>query len=1092
MTYNHHENLPEDKMKSEEEIKKQVLIDNTAQGIFNHLKEIENKREVYEKRWVWELLQNALDATSSDRKIEVEITRNGNQLIFRHTGRPFKPEEVVHLIYHGSTKGERDIGKFGTGFLTTHLLSKKVNIKGVQEENKTFKFELNREGSSSDEIKKHMEETWEAYKKSLGDTSSSSGSYTAEYEYPLNNICLNTVEAGIKDLTKIAPYVLVFNDRLGLIKILDKGDERRFELTSENNDFACIIRKVVKEEGIGIPATHNFWIAKGDEVEVAVKGKRRGDGTYQIESLEDTPKIYIAFPLFGTQDLPLPVVVNSRKFEPTEKRDGIFLGGEDTDDIRRNKKLLEISIELFIKLVSDSNRWENLYALLILKEPPDKEWLDKGWYIDLLKKLIDKIKDVGVVKTPKGSLIPYRETLFPALDSLEREKFDEFWDLCYRLLEYGDTVPAKEFAFEWSKIIGGWKSLGLDFTDRQITTEKLATEIETSETLQGFKAKLGNDTDELGTLNDFYSLLLDVEKRGLFDDKNILPDQNGNFKKKPGLSKDEGIDETLKDISNKLDIDVRNKLLHSSVSENVQNLLSSKKQEEVLNQIISKIKKQPPEDDQYLQANIDLFNWLLEHNEDEYFEGYPVLSLKDKTFTTLSKQDKEKLLAPQNIWHETAQRFGDLFPQDYVISSVYIEKTSQKDKWDKLKNLGFVRTDPLCKETVKISRDDLDALVVNSDLGEDKEHEITADVELSTIAFLATKDKGIIDTIRKSKDKARKFLEFLFDYIINNDSGWDNPVEVGCECGSKHKIYPASWLGLLKDRSWVPVRKDKSEKPNAQALAPLIRTDTKLIEKCREDKSSILLRSLNIRISDLMMLVAAEDDKSKIDLDKAMGSLLSTFMTNPSQLSKIAELAKSDPKLFIEEIEERLSTREQIRRNQNIGSLVEKLLKSVLEKEGFKVEVTGVGSDFVIEHDFVKDDIETIFEVKKEGKTQSYIEVKATSQAFARMTLTQAIEAKKTSDKYVLCVIPFNGLEVNEEDVKSRARFVMDIGQKVQDKVIKVENLKKVEQEAISETGDIEIEISEGPIRFKISERVWEIGKTFEQFLEFLRVRKYE
>ena len=1077
-------NLPEDKTKSEDEIKHQALIDNTAQGIFNHLKEIENKREIYEKRWVWELLQNALDAASSDSKIEIEIAKNDNQLIFRHTGRPFKPEEVAHLIYHGSTKREQDIGKFGTGFLTTHLLSKKVIVNGVREDHKSFRFELNREGNLSDEIKNNMEETWETYKKSLGDTQSASASYTAEYEYPLNNISLNTVEVGIEDLTKIAPYVLAFNHKLGVIKILDKGHEQKFELTSEKIEF-CIVKKEVKEERIETITIHDFWIAKGDEdVEVAIKGRKQGDNICQIESLQNIPKIFSSFPLFGTQDLPFPVVVNSRKFEPTEKRDGIFLGRDDTDDIKRNKELLGRSSDLFVKLIFDSNlRWENIHILLDLGVPPEKDWLDKQWYISLLKKIIDEIRNVGVVKREEGSFISYSQAFLPVLQPLEKEKIERFWDICNCFTELRDKIPAKERAFEWSKIIDGWKSLGLDFTDSQITIEKLATEIERSGTLRGFKAKLRNDIDELGTLNDFYNLLLDIEKRGLFDIKNILPDQNGNFKKKPNLFKDEGIDETLKDISNKLGIDIRNQLLHSGVSGDIQNLLSSKKQEEVLNQTISKVNQSRPEDDQYLQANIDFFDWLLERDNFQYFEGYPMLSLKEKIFIPLSR--KEKVLTLKDVWNETARNYAELFPQDLVISSVYYDKISEKDKWDKLTE--FVLTNPVYKETEKIN-DDL-ALLSAEPLAEDKEHEIRDPVELNKIAFFETKDKGIIDTVRKSKDKARKFLNFLFDYAIKNDTQWFNPTEVSCECGLKHKIYTALWLGKLKERSWIPVRKDKSEQPNAKNLALLLKGDEKLLEKCRQDEPSVLLNRLNISISELMMNVASENDTIRTELDKAMGSLFSTFMTNPEQLSKIAELAKSEPELFIKEMEERLSTREKIRRNQAIGSLVEKLLKSVLEKEGFKVEVTGVGSDFVIEHDFVRDNMETMFEVKKDDKIRSYIEVKATSQDFARMTLTQANEAKNKLDKYVLCVIPFNGLEINEEDVKSRIRFVMDIGHKIQDKVTKVENLK-VEQEAISEAGDIEIEIIEGPIRFKIYKTVWEDGKTFEQYLEFLRGTK--
>ena len=166
--------------------------------------------------------------------------------------------------------------------------------------------------------------------------------------------------------------------------------------------------------------------------------------------------------------------------------------------------------------------------------------------------------------------------------------------------------------------------------------------------------------------------------------------------------------------------------------------------------------------------------------------------------------------------------------------------------------------------------------------------------------------------------------------------------------------------------------------------------------------------------------------------------------------------------------------------------MVERLLKSVFEKEGFTVEVTGVGSDFLTEYDFVKEDMETIFEVKKDDKTHSYIEVKSTSRDFVRMTLTQAKQARDKSDKYSLCVIELDGLEANEENIKNGAKFVTDIGSKIQDKVGEAENLKG-EQEKIAVAGDIEIEISEGPIHFKINKRVWEDSKTLDQFSTILR-----
>jgi hypothetical protein len=183
-------------------------------------------------------------------------------------------------------------------------------------------------------------------------------------------------------------------------------------------------------------------------------------------------------------------------------------------------------------------------------------------------------------------------------------------------------------------------------------------------------------------------------------------------------------------------------------------------------------------------------------------------------------------------------------------------------------------------------------------------------------------------------------------------------------------------------------------------------------------------------------------------------------------------------------MEEKILTREQIRRNQSIGALVETLLKSVLEQEGFNVERTGVGSDYVVEHDFVEENVEQILKIQK-GKTSFYLEVKATQQEYVRMTLTQAKEARDKSDKYALCIVRLDGLEINEENIKKGAIFVTTIGDKVRDKLAKAEGLQN-EHQALAEPGDIEIEMTEGPIRLRVNKKSWEGGYTFEQFLKFL------
>ena len=118
-----------------EQEKDEALVESNAQAIFDHLDEITNKADVYQRRWVWELLQNSKDSTTGSQKVSVEIVLQDSKLIFRHNGNPFSNKEITHLVYHGSTKkGQTDkTGKFGTGFIATHLLSKRVRVSGDSE-----------------------------------------------------------------------------------------------------------------------------------------------------------------------------------------------------------------------------------------------------------------------------------------------------------------------------------------------------------------------------------------------------------------------------------------------------------------------------------------------------------------------------------------------------------------------------------------------------------------------------------------------------------------------------------------------------------------------------------------------------------------------------------------------------------------------------------------------------------------------------------------------------------------------------------------------------------------------------------------------
>jgi hypothetical protein len=136
------------------EVASEVLQENTAQSIHQQLEQLDNQKDRYSRRWIWELFQNALDAAPEGQSAEITIRHRGSKFSFSHNGAPFQQKEILHLIFHGSTKREREgvIGRYGTGFLTTHVLSKTVRICGSLNTSDQFDFVLDRTGTAPSDI----------------------------------------------------------------------------------------------------------------------------------------------------------------------------------------------------------------------------------------------------------------------------------------------------------------------------------------------------------------------------------------------------------------------------------------------------------------------------------------------------------------------------------------------------------------------------------------------------------------------------------------------------------------------------------------------------------------------------------------------------------------------------------------------------------------------------------------------------------------------------------------------------------------------------------------------------------------------------
>ena len=138
-----------------------ILYKMYVSNVGNRLREMDTPSDIDCQRWPWELMQNAKDSISnSDRdKIDIILTIEDDYVIFQHDGNPFNGDSYLALLYKysdGKKDNAESTGRFGTGFLTTHSLSKVVNIEGpiIDEKGNICGFEVTmyRDGKSDKEL----------------------------------------------------------------------------------------------------------------------------------------------------------------------------------------------------------------------------------------------------------------------------------------------------------------------------------------------------------------------------------------------------------------------------------------------------------------------------------------------------------------------------------------------------------------------------------------------------------------------------------------------------------------------------------------------------------------------------------------------------------------------------------------------------------------------------------------------------------------------------------------------------------------------------------------------------------------------------
>lgn len=1082
-------------MIDKDEIKDRVLTENTAQGILNHLRELESNRARMQRRWIWELLQNARDASADeDAHLVASIEVAEGELVFQHNGRGFTMEEVAHLIYHGSTKLEdKDtIGQYGSGFLTTHLLSPQIDVAGQLNDGRPFNFRLKREVSSSKALSDSMDKAWNEFDAAADPMSNG---FTTRFRYPVGEDSAGAVNEGIKTLKRCAPLVVVFNRQFRRIAIEAPDGTISFEVIERVPLHKEGLQKVTVKVSDRYRTTSKQYIfAEGQRASVTVPLEPSEDGSSCLP-LDDVPRLFLGFPLIGTENFSFPAVINSFRFTPTEHRDGVYLGQSDDKANHTNQAIIAEACELHAQLIelAAKSRWKGIHTLAEIPPISEQTWLKATWIKEQLELLVARIRETRAVLSGQESASPKDAILPVARDDTGVETL---WSLLSEVKDFRWKLPRRDEAAGWHNAANSWATV----TDCAVTSfgeavdgGKLASYMEEESkpsidswgTVDKLQDLFVEEVCAVEWLNRLCALLKDEGLDTLIREAQVIPDQSGILDKLSNLYRDTGVDDELKDIADKfLELSIRESLRDSRLTSLADEVgKGDRTNEDIIREIIESLKKLCEGDtltDDFARASARALAWIVTKRKWDYLTGFPAFSTRpaDGSYHPLwlgsqGGDDADKPLAPVKAWPEGLQEFADLFPWAYILANSFYELMPDPEVWQTLSKRATVRKDVVIK-----SERCPENFLPDEPLA-DGDHGTEDTVTMTDVAFLAKDRVGIMARVRDSQDRARLFWRFLTEWLVVRDIEGFELKKADCVCGDAHQYFRANWLAPLVKNRWVPQGNDVRDRATAQSLAKLLRSSGWTPSSLSETSPAVrLLSAMRITRFDLMREFVASDDESRAHLDDVMTSILvSATDGDLTHVSEFVEDMKTDQDLPAY-LAERRERRRLVRENQMLGDRVENLVREGLEDEGFTVKRTGIGSDFEIEYDLIEEDEEIGIELHRNGRSW-LVEVKATRDQRVRMTAKQAKTAVEKGDGFLLCVVPvgLDEVDIEEDDIRNSMRFVQDIGPRVEPLCAELDALNDLRDDATTHNdGDIQLEIQAGTARIRVDNTVWQDG----------------
>ncbi len=550
-------------------------------NVEKRLRDLNNPSDNDRRRWIWELIQNAKDTIANDKErneIDVRIEIDNDIVRFSHNGAPFTAESRLGLLYKYSEEKENQesTGRFGTGFLTTHCLSKIVTIESNMYKNSEhtelcgFEVTMFRDGLIASELLEGLEKMRQSekfYDKTFDWTT---------FIYHVNSDSgRKAIELGVQEFLKNIAPTMLFCKELTSIELNNNGKKISIQRCGEQILTENLSQVEFNISGIDSP--HKRFIishfeSPNEEISNRYKSKRNLrldvaieiDDNNNIVSHEDNLSHFCVLPLVGIEEqLSEPIIINSPDFEPDSERQSLLLSGNNYNEeactiteTGINRLIYSKVFPLFETLVLylSNHHYGRLYLLSNgLNRVNNHKNLDSEWYKENVRNNYRKI----LCKYPLVKLHTNVSQYALLSDCIFAKEKDEIEQTLFSLIQslYPSQMAADNHEWSsrlWSKDIALWN------------TEELCVDIGQKGNIETLQV---TNTSTYEWYNNFLELVI-KSNESLLKEHSLLPNMNGDLLKRDteDFKEGENITSDIINLLNDLGIDKKLLLLHPQIT----------------------------------------------------------------------------------------------------------------------------------------------------------------------------------------------------------------------------------------------------------------------------------------------------------------------------------------------------------------------------------------------------------------------------------------------------------------------------------------------------------------------------------------------